>query len=454
MKILIKNLLRIATMDDENTVYSDADLFIEGSQIKKIDKNICEDADEIIDGTNKVAYPGLVNTHHHLYQTLTRAIPSVQDSKLFDWLVYLYEVWRKIKSEEVYISALVGLGELLLTGCTTTTDHLYLFPKDAPKTLIDDEIGAAKDIGIRFHPCRGSMSRGKSLGGLPPDDVVQTEDEILKDSLRLIDEYHDSSKFSMLQIALAPCSPFSVTTDLMRETAKLARDKGVRLHTHLAETIDEENYCLSTYGKRPLAYVETMDWLGSDVWFAHCVHLSREDVKSMGETRTGVAHCPTSNMRLGSGIAPVPMMIENGVPVGLAVDGSASNDSSDMLGEVRQCLLLHRVLGGADAMNVQEALYLATRGGAKVLGRNDIGILTPGFSADLFLVDVSTIPYAGAHHDPVAAPILCGASHIAHTTIVNGKVVVRERKLVTIDERKVAEKANVLAKKNFESTKE
>lgn len=445
MKILIKNLLRIVTMDDDFTIHSNADILIEENQIKQIRKNINADADEIIDGTDKVAYPGLVNTHHHLYQTLTRAMRNAQNAELFDWLIYLYEIWRKIGSDGFYTSALVGLGELLLTGCTTSTDHLYLFPKNAPKTLIDEEIAAAKEIGIRFHPTRGSMSRGKSNGGLPPDDVVQPADEILKDSERLISKYHDTSKFSMLRIALAPCSPFSVTDDLMLETARLARDKKVKMHTHLAETLDEEEFCISTHGMRPLKYMEKLNWIGNDVWFAHCVYLNEDEIKLMGETGTGVAHCPSSNMRLGSGIAPIPLMMKYKVPVGLAVDGSASNDSSDMLGEVRQCLLLHRVLGGASSMKVKDALYLATRGGAKVLGRDDIGILAPGYAADLFLADLSTLPYAGSHHDPVAAPILCGASHIAHTTIVNGVVVVREGRLVNIDEKSVTKQANKIS---------
>jgi len=449
--LLIKNAFAIATFDEKNTRLSNADIFVEGAQIKEIGTNLAHQAENVIDASGMVVIPGLINTHHHFYQTLTRALPAVQNAKLFDWLKYLYNIWRRITPEAVYWSTLGALGELLLTGCTTTADHLYLFPSDLTGMLIDEEIRAAQEIGIRFHPTRGSMSLGVSKGGLPPDDVVQSEETILEDSARLIDTYHDPVPFSMCSVALAPCSPFSVTPDLMRQTAALARDKGVLLHTHLAETLDEEEFCMNTIGMKPLAYMEDLGWLGDDVWFAHCVHLDKDEIKVMAETKTGVAHCATSNMRLGSGAAPIPEMIEAGVPVGLAVDGSASNDSSNMLGEVRQCMLLHRLVKGADAMSAEMALRLATRGGASVLRRADIGSLEIGKAADIAIFDVNRLDLAGSRSDPIAALIFCGISHRAHTVIVNGEVVVQKGELLTMNEKAVAEEMNSHARRMLES---
>src|SRR5262245_51028427 len=377
-----------------------------------------------IDATGKVVLPGLVNTHHHLPQTLTRNVPQVQEAPLFRWLVDLYEIWRGIDADAVDAAARVGLGELLLTGCTTSTDHLYLFPHGQDR-LIDVEIAAARDLGIRFQPTRGSMSRGKSDGGLPPDDVVQDEATILADSLRLIREHHDPRPGAMTRVALAPCSPFSVTDDLMRRTAEMAREHRVRLHTHMAETVDEESYCLEVYGCRPVEYLRRLGWLGSDVWLAHCVHLSDEEVRLFGETGTGVAHCPSSNFRLGSGIAPVRKMLEAGVPVGLGVDGSASNDTSNMMAEVRQALLAHRL--GADParwITAEEALWMATRGGARCLGRDDIGSLEPGKAADIILVDTRRLSYAGAGADALAALVFSPWPEPVDTVMVDGRLVV------------------------------
>jgi len=451
--LLIKNAFAIATFDEKNTRLSNADIFVEGAQIKEIGANLAHQAEIVIDASGMVVIPGLINTHHHFYQTLTRALPAVQNAKLFDWLRHLYNVWRHITPEAVYWSTLGALGELLLTGCTTTADHLYFFPSNLTGMLIDEEIRAAQEIGIRFHPTRGSMSLGISKGGLPPDDVVQDEDAILEDSARLIDTYHDPVPFSMCSVALAPCSPFSVTPDLMRLTAALARDKGVLLHTHLAETADEDEYCMNIIGMRPLEYMEDLGWLGEDVWFAHCVHLNKDEIKVMAETKTGVAHCATSNMRLGSGAAPIPEMLEAGVPVGLAVDGSASNDTSDMLGEVRQCMLLHRLVRGVDAMSAERALRLATRGGASVLRRADIGSLEVGKAADIAIFDVRRLDFAGSLHDPIAALVFCGISHRAHTVIVNGEVVVREGVLVNVDERAVREEMNSHARRMVEASR-
>lgn len=444
--VLIKNALRVAVMDDAATEIEGGDIYVEGKEIKKVGKGLRIKADTVIDAGGCVAVPGFVNTHHHLYQTLTRNLPAVQDKKLFDWLIYLYGIWRNITPEGVYVSAQVGLGELLLTGCTTSSDHFYLFPKGKSADLIDREIEAAKSVGMRFHACRGSMSRGRSKGGLPPDDVVQTEEEIMKDCERLVKKYHDSSALAMTRIALAPCSPFSVTTELLKLTAEMAAKWGVRTHTHLAETIDEEEYCLKLFKMRPLEYMESVGWLeGGRSWFAHCVHMNDSEAEKMGKTGTGVAHCPSSNLRLGSGIAPIRKYLENNVPVGLAVDGSASNDSSDMLGEVRQAMLVHRIKSGVDSMPARDALWMATRGGARVLGRNDIGSIEPGKAADIAVFDLSGIDYAGSLADPVASLVFSGASHRAKWVLVNGKMTVKEGRLALADEEKITRKANAIA---------
>jgi len=449
--LLIRGALRLARMDDTRSEVADGDVLIEGGVIKAVGTRLGAKADRIIDARGCVVLPGFVNTHHHLYQTLTRNLPAVQDHKLFDWLLYLYEVWRQVTPEDVFVSAQVGLGELLLTGCTTSSDHFYVFPGGRSADLIDQEIEGARALGIRFHACRGSMSRGKSKGGLPPDDVVQSEDEILRDSERLVKAYHDRSSRAMTRIALAPCSPFSVTTELLKLTAQMAQKWDVRLHTHLAETLDEEDFCLQLFKMRPLAYMESAGWLeGGRSWFAHCVHCSRAESKLMGATRTGVAHCPSSNLRLGSGIAPLRMYLDDKVPVGLGVDGSASNDCSAMLLEARMAMLVARVKSGVASMPARDALWAATRGGAEVLGRDDIGELSPGKAADLSVFDLSGIDFAGSLCDPVAAVLFCGASHKAKHVVVNGKIVVEDGRLSRLDEGALARRANSLSAKLLE----
>ncbi|MFC1521082.1 8-oxoguanine deaminase [Elusimicrobiota bacterium] len=445
--ILLKNALVVGTMNDKGDEISGCDILIEGREIKKVGKNIRAQGARVINVSGCVVVPGFVNTHHHLFQTLTRAIAQVQDAKLFDWLVHLYGIWKRVTPEAVYTSALVGLGELMLTGCTTSSDHFYIFPKGRGSNMIDSEIDAAKKLGIRFHPCRGSMSRGKSKGGLPPDEVVQSEDVIMKDSERVVKKFHDPEKFSMCRIALAPCSPFSVTTDLLKLTAEASCRWKVRLHTHLAETIDEEEYCKSMCGMRPLEYLDSVGWVGPGSWFAHCVHMDPGEIKRMAQAGACVAHCPTSNLRLGSGIAPVRNFLNAGVCVSLGVDGSASNDASDMLGEVRQCMLVHRVKTGVDSMTARDALRIATRGGAKALGRDDIGSIEPGKAADIAVFDLDRIDFAGACHDPLASIVFAGASHRAKWVIANGKIVVKNGMLVNINEQKLVKQANKAALK-------
>jgi cytosine/adenosine deaminase-related metal-dependent hydrolase len=438
--------MAIATLDPERRVLRDADILIDGPAIAAVGSDLSAEPHDIeVDLTGKVVLPGLVNTHHHLYQTLCRNIPRVQDVELFDWLIDLYQVWRHLTPDAVRLGALVGLGELLLTGCTTSTDHHYVFPRGVATTLIDEQIAAARQLGIRFHPTRGSMSRGESLGGLPPDDVVQTEEEILADCERVLDTYHDGSQFSMCRIALAPCSPFSVTDKLLEQTAELARAREVRMHTHLAETSDENDYCMRTHGLRPLAYMERVGWVGDDVWYAHGIHFNDDEIELLGRTKTGVAHCPSSNLRLGSGIARVPDLLEAGVPVGLAVDGSASNDSSNMLAEARQALLVHRVTSGVSSTTAASVLELATLGGARVLGLDEVGSIEPGKAADLAIFAMQDLAYAGAMHDPVAALVFCAAPRRADTVIVNGETVVEQGRLAGADEDELVAAANSLA---------
>ncbi len=446
--ILIKNSLRLVLMDDKFTEIENGDIYIEGPDIKKIGKNIDIKADYEIDASNCVVLPGFINTHHHLYQTLTRNIPKVQDAKLFDWLVYLYEIWRHIDSDGIFTSAQIGLGELLLTGCTTSSDHLYLFPKNNSENFIDTEIEAAKEIGIRFHAARGSMSRGVSHGGLPPDDVVQKEDVIMKDCERLVGKYHNEDTIAMTRILLAPCSPFSVTSDLLKLTAEMAKKWNVKIHTHLAETRDEDDLCIKLHKMRPLDYMESVGWLeNGNAWFAHCVYINEEEADRMAKTRTGAAHCPSSNLRLGSGIAPIRMFLDKKVSVGLAVDGSASNDTSDMLAELRQAMLVHRIKSGVASMPARDVFRMATRGGAEILGRNDIGLLEEGKAADIAIFDLSGIEFAGSKSDPLASLLFCGMSHKTKYTIVNGKIVVKDGKLVNVDEGKLAEKADEISEK-------
>ncbi len=448
MKTLVENARLVATMDDARTRIPDGYVLIEDDRIEGVGAGAPPAGtavDRRIDARGKVVLPGLVNTHHHLPQVLTRNVPRVQEAPLFRWLTELYEVWRGFDADNVDAAARVGLGELLLTGCTTTTDHLYLFPRGQER-LTDVEIAAARDLGIRFQPTRGSMSRGKSQGGLPPDDCCQDENVILADSRRLIREYHDPRPRAMTRIALAPCAPFSVSDDLMRRTADLARENGVRLHTHLAETKDEERYCLEVYGVRPVEYVRRLGWLGPDVWLGHCVHLSAAEIALFGDTGTGVAHCPTSNFRLGSGIAPVRDLLNAGAPVGLGVDGSASNDSSNMLAECRQALLAHRLDPDTRRwLTAEDVLWMATRGGARCLGRDDIGSLEPGKAADLILIDTRHLSYAGAGSDPLAAVLFSPWPAPADTVIVNGRIVVEGGALRGVDVEALVERVERLS---------
>jgi cytosine/adenosine deaminase-related metal-dependent hydrolase len=446
--LLVKNINYLATNDEQFGDLKDASIYVEDNIIKQIGKtkDLNITADMVIDGRNYLVTPGFVNTHHHFYQTMTRAVPGAQDEKLFDWLVRLYPIWGEMDSEAVYNSTLVAMAEMILSGCTTSSDHLYLFPNGS---LLDDQIAAAQEIGMRFHAVRGSMSLGRSQGGLPPDHVVQTEDVILKDCQRVIEKFHDSSPFSMLRIVLAPCSPFSVTRDLLVESARLARTyDNVFLHTHVAETEDEETFCMQKVGLRPARYMEDVGWSGNDVWWAHCVWVSPDEIKMMAESGTGVAHCPSSNMRLGSGIAPIREMLDAKVKVGIAVDGSASNDSSHVITEARMAMLLQRVKKGADALTIRETLKLATSGGASVLGRGDvIGQLSVGKAADFIGVPLDQLGVAGgAIHDPLAALFLCTIPKV-DLSVINGRIIVKDGELQTIDLPKVLEKHNQIAAK-------
>ncbi len=444
-KILLKNCFHLVTMNPQNQRFNGIDLLIEDNRIEKIAKNIITQNAEPIDCSSKLVIPGLVNSHHHLCQTLTRNLPQVQNKKLFDWLTTLYEIWKFLDDKAIYYSTLLGCGELLKTGCTTTTDHHYLYPKQIVMDIPAIQFEAAAKLGIRFCPTRGSMSRSQKDGGLPPDSVVQDEETILKHSEEVILKFHDPAPLSMRQVHLGPCAPFNVTSELMKETAVMARKYGVRLHTHLAETKDEDDYCQQVYGMRPLQLMEKLDWLGQDVWYAHGIHFNNDELKLLAETKTGVAHCPASNMRLGSGIARIPEMLKLGIPAGLAVDGSASNDSSDMVGEMRQALLLHRVHSGADAITAEQVLEMATLGSARLLGRNDIGSLEIGNAADVAIFDLNKLEYTGSLSDPLAALIFSGINHEAATTIVNGKIVVREGKLVNIDETEIIRNGNQIS---------
>ncbi|MBI4788210.1 MAG: 8-oxoguanine deaminase [Chloroflexi bacterium] len=428
--LLVKNADVLVTMDATRREIRDGGLFGRDNVLEQIGATheLPPNADRVIDARGMIVLPGLVNTHHHLYQTLTRAIPAAQDADLFHWLKTLYPIWAELTPDAVYTSALVGLAELMLTGCTTTSDHLYLYPNGS---TLDDEIRAAREIGMRFHPTRGSMSLGESKGGLPPDRVCDDEKSILRDSRRVIETFHDPKPYSMCRVALAPCSPFSVTPELMRESARLARAYNVRLHTHMAETRDEEEFCLQKFGLRPVDYAEHLEWLGEDVWFAHSVWVHDAEIGKYARTGTGIAHCPTSNMRLASGIAPIVKMLSMGVWVGLGVDGSASNDSSHMLAEARQAMLLQRVLGHPNALTARQALELATLGGAQVLGRDDIGSLEKGKAADFIGIKLDRVEYAGARHDPVAALVFCATRRV-DLSVINGKVVVEDGELTTV----------------------
>jgi 8-oxoguanine deaminase len=445
--LLLRNAETLITMDRQRREIRGGAVLIRDKVIEAVGPTmeLPPDADEVIDLRGKIVLPGLVNTHHHLYQTLTRCLPEAQDAPLFGWLQTLYPIWGRLTPEAVYVSALVGLAELVLTGCTTTVDQLYLFPNGV---RLDDEIRAATELGVRFHPCRGSMSLGESEGGLPPDELVEDEGAILSDSQRVIETFHDPAPYSMCRIMIAPCSPFSVTPELLRSSRELAKEHGVQCHTHVAETLDEEDFCLEKYGHRPVEFLAELGWLGDDVSYAHGVHLTDDEMQLFSETRTGIAHCPTSNMRLGSGIAPVARMLELGVKVGLAVDGSASNDSSHMLNEARMALLLQRVVGGPEALSVRQALEMATLGGAAVLGRVDIGALESGKAADLIAIDVERVEYAGAG-DVVAALVLCGPVGV-DLSVVDGRILVRDGRLLAMDVEALVRRQNRVAAQMWE----
>ena len=442
--LLVRNAELLVTMDEARQRIPGGGVFVRDHVIEQVGPTagLPAEADRVIDARGMIVLPGLVNCHHHLYQTLTRAVPGAQDAGLFGWLKTLYPIWAGLTPEAIYASALVGLAELVLSGCTTASDHLYIYPNGC---RIDDEIRAAREIGIRFQPCRGSMSLGESRGGLPPDRVVEDEDDILRDTQRAIEAYHDPKPYAMTRIVVAPCSPFSVTPDLMREAAALARSYGVQLHTHLAETLDEERFCLREFGQRPVAYAQALGWLGQDVWHVHCVHLNEDEVRLFAETGTGVCHCPSSNMRLASGIAPARAYLDHGVRVGLGVDGSASNDSSHMLAEARMALLLQRVSGNPAGLSAKEALWMATIGGAQVLGRDDIGQLAPGKAADLIGLRLNRLDYAGALHDPLAATLFCAPQRV-DLSIINGQMVVEGGRLLTVDLEPAIERHNRIAR--------
>jgi 8-oxoguanine deaminase len=443
--LLIRHATLLATMDDADTRWQDGGLYIVDNVIQQVGSSdqLPQSADEVIDARDMIVLPGLVNTHHHFYQTLTRNLPAAQDANLFTWLKTLYPIWANMTPEAVAVSTKIAIAELMLSGCTTSSDHTYIWPNGA---RLDDQIQAAQELGFRFHAARGSMSVGESSGGLPPDRVVEDEGAILRDSRRLIEQYHDAGRYAMLRVVLAPCSPFSVSPDLMRESIALARSYGVHSHTHLAETLDEDAYCRATFGRTPVELAEDLGWVGADVWHAHVVHLSADEVTRLGHTHTGAAHCPTSNMRLASGIAPLRALQRAGARVGLGVDGSASNDGSHMLAEARQALLLHRVLGDPAGLTALEALRLATRGGAAVLGRDDIGSLAPGMAADLIGYRLDTLGFAGgAVHDPLAALVFCQPPNV-DLSVIGGRVRVRDGRLLGVELQPVIARHNAIAR--------
>ncbi|HPG80817.1 MAG TPA: 8-oxoguanine deaminase, partial [Piscinibacter sp.] len=445
--LLIRNAALLVTMDETRREIAGGGLFARDGVIEAVGPgdSLPATADEMIDARGQIVIPGLVNTHHHMYQTLTRVIRPAQDCELFEWLRTLYPIWSGLSPEMVHVSTQTAMAELLLSGCTTSSDHLYIYPNGV---RLDDSLEAAAEIGMRFHAARGSMSVGQSQGGLPPDRVVEREPDILADTQRVIERWHDPKRFAMQRVVVAPCSPFSVSRELMRDAALLARAHGVSLHTHLAENDNDIAYTREKFGCTPAEYAEQLGWLGRDVWHAHCVKLDEAGIAMFARTGTGVAHCPGSNMRLASGIAPIRAMRDAGVPVSIAVDGSASNDSGHMLGEARMALLLQRVAhgptNGPSAMTAREVLEIATRGGAQVLGRDDIGVLAPGMAADIVTVKLDEIGLAGALHDPLAALFFCHVPRVSHS-IVNGRVVVRDGQLATLDLPRLIERHNALA---------
>ena len=447
--ILLKNIYHLHTSAGEEDRQG-YDLLIRDNIVARIGRDIDfspSNGDKVIDCSRHVVVPGFVNTHHHFYQTLTRNIPAVQNVELFDWLIHLYDIWKKIDEEAVYYSSLLAMAELMKTGCTTSTDHHYLYPKGFAADLMGVQFKAADTLGMRFSPTRGSMSLSKKDGGLPPDTVVQTEDEILEDSERVIREYHDEGELSMRKIVLAPCSPFSVTEELMKKSSELARKYGVRIHTHVAETMDENDYCVEVYGRRPLKLMEDTGFIGNDVFYAHGIFFNDDELKILAETGTHISHCPSSNMRLGSGICRVTEMLPMGINVALGVDGSASNDSSDMLGELRHALLLQRVRYGADALTARDVFRMASENGARLLGFPKVGQLKEGWAADLAVFDVHKLEYAGSLSDPLAALIFAGYNHGTDYTIVNGRITVEKGRLTGFPEDELTGKANEIAQR-------
>ncbi|RQO32809.1 8-oxoguanine deaminase [Herminiimonas sp. KBW02] len=441
--LLIKNASVLVTMNEQREEISNGAVFIRDNVIEQVGPGatLPQTADEVIDASHHVVLPGLINTHHHMYQSLTRAVPAAQNGELFNWLTNLYPIWANLTPEMIQVSTQTAMAELMLSGCTTSSDHLYIYPNGC---RLDDSLEAAQQIGMRFHAARGSMSVGQSKGGLPPDRVVEQEADILRDTQRLIETYHDADRHAMQRIVVAPCSPFSVSRDLMRESASMARSYKVSLHTHLAENVSDIAYSREKFNMTPAEYAEDCGWVGHDVWHAHCVQLDDAGINLFAHTHTGIAHCPCSNMRLASGIAPIRKMLDAGVSVGLGVDGCASNDSGHMMAEVRQAMLLQRVGFGPDAMTARQALEVATLGGAKVLNRDDIGALKPGMSADIIMFDLRQIGFAGALHDPVAALVFCTPPNVA-CSIINGRVVIRDGQITTIDLGHVIERHNALA---------
>ena len=440
--LLVKNIRWLVTCNDSNEVLENVSMLVKDGVIEKIGQIGDVKADEVIDATGMILYPGLINTHHHLYQTFSRNLPAVQRMELFPWLKYLYEIWKNLEEENIYYSSMTGMGELLKSGCTTILDHHYVFPQGKSERFLDVQFAVADELGARFHATRGSMDLSVKDGGLPPDSVVQTVDKIMYDSEAAVKKFHDPSRYAMHQVALAPCSPFSVSEELLRQTAIVARELGVRMHTHLAETKDEERYLLERLGMRPLEYMESLGWIGSDVWYAHGIHFTDEELQRMAKTKTGVAHCPISNMKLSSGIAQIPRMLELGVPVGLAVDGSASNDGSNMLEELRVGYLLHRLNNSVTAPTGADMLKVATRGSASVLGRDDLGYLVPGMAADFFMIDSNRLEMIGTLQDVAAMPATVGFKGAVDYTVVNGRVVVKDGRLVNVDEDKLVREAN------------
>lgn len=435
--LLLKNLKAVVTCDGGDNILHDVDILCEDGKITAIGKDLFRPADRVIDGKNLICYPGLINTHHHFYQIFSRNLPQVQGLQLFDWLKALYTVWQRLDAELIELSSQCALAALMKSGCTTAFDHHYVFPGDSCLDLLDAQFAAADTLGARMVASRGSMNLSEKDGGLPPDSVVQTTDAILRDSQAAVEKYHDPSFGAMHQVALAPCSPFSASSDLYRESAKLARSLGVRLHTHLCETKDEEDYTLSMFGTRPLAYMQSLGFIGGDVWYAHGIHFNDDELRLLADTGTGVAHCPASNMKLASGAARIPEMLKLGVPVSLAVDGSASNDGSDLLQELRLGYLLARVTYGDDAPSAYDYLKIATRGGASTLGREDIGSIAVGKCADLFLIDSTRLELVGSSYAPDSMPAAVGISGAVDYTIVGGSVTVENGRLTAVDEEKL-----------------